>query len=326
MNVPTDTVGLLSAMSTQMADAIERVGKSLVMVNGRKRQSASGVVYAPNTILTADHVLEREEDLTIETSDQRKLPAKFVGRDSATDLAVLDVPDLGLDPATTTDEARVGQLVLAVGRPTSDGPMASLGIVSAVGGPVRTQRGAMLEQYIRTDATPYPGFSGGPLTSTDGTVLGIVTTGLAGGVALAVPSPIAWRIAETLTQHGTVKRGFLGLSCQPVPLPDQYRQGREQEQGLLVVRVEDGSPAEKGGVLLGDVIITLDGNTLNDTDDLQALLTGNRVGQAVPVEVVRGGTPQTLEVTIGEREQGSLYGEQPTERRRRGRGRRRFQH
>ena len=301
MNVPTDNVGVLSAMSTQMADAVERVGQSLVMVNGRQRQSASGVVYAPNTILTADHVLEREEDLTIETPDQRKLPAKFVGRDSATDLAVLEVPDLGLDPATTTDEARVGQLVLAVGRPTSDGPMASLGIVSAVGGPVRTQRGAMLEQYIRTDATPYPGFSGGPLTSTDGTVLGIVTTGLVGGVALAIPSPIAWRIAETLTQHGTVKRGFLGLSCQPVPLPDQYRQGREQERGLLVVRVEDGSPSEKGGVLLGDVIITLDGNTLNDTDDLQALLTGNRVGQAVPMEVVRGGTPQTLQVTIGQR-------------------------
>ncbi|NOK62799.1 MAG: PDZ domain-containing protein [Chloroflexi bacterium AL-W] len=297
----TNDLSVLSAMSTQMADAVERVGQSLVMVNGRQRQSASGVVYAPNTILTADHVLEREEDLTIETPDQRKLPARFAGRDSATDLAILDVPDLGLDPATTTDVARVGQFVLAVGRPTSDGPMASLGIVSAVGGPVRTQRGAMLEQYIRTDATPYPGFSGGPLTSTDGTVLGIVTTGLVGGVALAVPSPIAWRIAETLTQHGTVKRGFLGLSCQPVPLPDQYRQGREQERGLLVVRVEDDSPAEKGGLLLGDVIITLDGNNLSDTDDLQALLTGNRVGQAVPVEVVRGGTPQTLQVTIGQR-------------------------
>src|SRR5579884_3861313 len=155
---------LLRAFSSQMADAVERVSPSIVLVNGRQRQPGSGVVYAPDLVLTADHVLEREDDLSIQTHDKRTLPAQFVGRDLATDLAVLRVTDLGIAKASfAVETARVGQLVMAVGRSASEGTMASVGIVSAVGGPLRTGRGATLERFIRTDATPYPGFSGGPL-------------------------------------------------------------------------------------------------------------------------------------------------------------------
>ncbi len=204
---------LLRTLSNQMADAVERVGSALVLVNGRPRQPASGVIYAKDLVLTADHVLEREEDLTIATSDKRTLPAQFVGRDLATDLAVLRVADLGLDATVTASEpARVGQLVMAVGRSSSEGPMASVGIVSAIGGPLRTGRGVTLERYIRTDATPYPGFSGGPLIDAQGTILGITTTGLVSGVALAIPAAIAWNIAETLAQQGYIKRGYLGTA------------------------------------------------------------------------------------------------------------------
>jgi S1-C subfamily serine protease len=297
----TDT-DVLRAFSNQMADAVERASSTLVLVNGRPRQPGSGVVYAQNLILTADHVLEREEDLTVLTHDKRTLPAQFVGRDLATDLAVLRVVDLGLEVAKAASEpARVGQLVLAVGRSSSEGPMASVGIVSAIGGPLRSGRGVTLERYIRTDATPYPGFSGGPLIDTQGAVLGITTTGLANGVALAIPANIAWSIADTLAQQGYIKRGYLGISSQQVQLPPNQRAKESQERGLLIVRVDDDSPAQKGGLLLGDILVALDGQSVSETEDLQALLTSNRVGKAISVEVIRGGTLQTLTVTVGQR-------------------------
>ncbi|MDQ4077257.1 MAG: S1C family serine protease [Chloroflexota bacterium] len=292
---------VLGQLSDAMADAVERVGVSVVQVNGRQRQAASGVVFAEDLIVTADHVLEREEDLTIQTHDQRTLEAQFVGRDMSRDLAVLRVDGLGLEAATAATDARVGQLALAVGRPYSDGPMASLGIVSVIAGPLRTGRGAMLERYIRTDAIPYPGFSGGPLTRAGGEVLGILTTGLARGVTLAIPSSIAWDIAHAIATHGRIKRGYLGISSQPVRLPDTVRVEREQKSGLLIVHVEEGSPAARSGLLLGDVLLSLDGEPISDTSDLQVLLTGDRVGATVPTEVLRGGAVQMLQVEIGEK-------------------------
>ncbi len=298
----TNETDLLSSISSQMADAVERVSAALVLVNGRQRQAASGLVFAPDHVLTADHVLEREEDLSILTHDGRAMAAQFGGRDPATDLALLRVPGLGLEPAALSSPVpRVGQFVLAVGRPGAGGLMASLGIVSAVGGPLRTRGGAMLDQYIQTDATPYPGFSGGPLIDAQGAVLGVTTTGLVGGVALAVPAAIAWRVAETIARQGYVRRGYLGISSQPVQIPQGQRAGRAQEGGLLVVHVEPNSPASQGGLMVGDILVGLDGRAIADTDELQALLTGERVGAAVPVEVIRGGAVQVVQVTIGQR-------------------------
>lgn len=300
----TQNTNLLRTLSDQLADAVERASASLVLVNGRQRQSASGVVYASDLVLTADHVLEREEDLTIQTPDKRTLPAQFVGRDLSTDLAVLRVANLGLDPlAVASEQARVGQLVLAVGRTAAEGPMASVGIVSTVNGPLRTGRGSVLERYIRTDATPYPGFSGGPLVDAQGNTLGILTTGLVNGVALAIPVAIAKNIADTLAKQGYVKRGYLGISSQLIQLPASQRAGRTQEQGLLLVKVDDDSPAQKGGLLLGDILLSLDGQVINDSEELQVLLTGDRVGKTIPIEIIRGGAVQTLQITVGQRSQ-----------------------
>jgi S1-C subfamily serine protease len=302
MTDTTNEPDVLSALSNQMADAVERVRPALVLVNGRQRQPASGLVFAPEHILTADHVIDREEDLTIETDDGRTLPAQLAGRDPVSDLALLKVAGLALDPAAPTNEpARVGQIVLAVGRPSSNGPMASLGIVSAVGGPLRTSRGAVLEQFIQVDATPYPGFSGGPLIDPTGAVIGVLTTGLVNGVPLVVPAAAAWRTAETLAEQGHIKRGYLGISSQPVELPAAQRGARAQESGLLIVRVEPDSPAARGGLLLGDILVSIDGKPVADTDDLQAHLAGDRVGATVAIEVIRGGAPQTLSLTIGQR-------------------------
>jgi len=282
----------LTDLSNQLADAVE-AAKALVTVKGRARQSASGVAYAPGLVLTANHVLERDEDLSIVEPGGTSMPAQLVGRDPATDLAVLRVAGLEPQPAAVASAAaRTGQLVLAIGQP---GPMASLGIVSFVGGPLRTGRGLTLEQFIRTDATPYPGFSGGPLIDASGAVLGITTTAF-GGAALAIPQALAWRVAAALTEHGTPKRGYIGISSQPVRLPA----GSKQESGLLVVNVEDDSPASKA-LMLGDILISLDGQPADDTDDLLRLLSGERVGKAVKVAVIRGGKPETVELTVGQR-------------------------
>lgn len=302
MEQTTPETNLLRTLSNQMADAVERVSPTLVLVNGRQGRPGSGIVYAQDLVLTADHVLEREEDLTIVTHDGRTLPAQFAGRDLATDLAVLRVANLGINPAVaSTEQARVGQLVLAVGRSANDGPMASVGIVSAVGGPLRIAQGTTLERYIRTDAIPYPGFSGGPLIDTQGAVLGITTTGLLNSATLAIPTTIAWGIAETLAKQGFIKRGYLGISSQLVQLPEAQRAGRSEEHGLLIVQVDEDSPAQKGGLLLGDILIAIDSHPLKDAEDLRSLLSGDRVGKTIPVEVIRGGKLQTLQVTVGQR-------------------------
>ena len=299
----TSDASALSMFSEGMADAVEKIGPSVVQVNGRRRRAASGVIYATDKVLTASHVLEREEDLSVVTHDGRTLEARFVGRDPSTDLAVLDVAELGeavAEPAA--GGVRVGQISLAVARPGREGLRASFGIVSAVGGPLRTRRGVRLDRHIHTDATPYPGFSGGPLIDAEGAVLGITALGLARGVALAVPSEVAWRVAGALSERGSVKRGYLGILSQPVHLPSVQRVGLgDQRGGLLVVGVEDGSPAGRGGMLLGDILVSLDATPVADTDELQALLAGDRVGCEVPVGVVRGGELQTLRVTVGER-------------------------
>ena len=285
-----------------MANAVERSAPALVLVNGRERQPGSGLVYASDLLITASHVLEREDNLTIQTADGRTLPAQLVGRDPATDLAVLRVANLGITPATpAAREARVGQLVIALGRSANDGPMASSGIISAVGGPLRVGNNAPIERYIRTDATPYPGFSGGPLIDLDGSVLGVLTTGLVNGLPLAIPTASALNIAETLTKQGRIRRGYLGISSQLVDLPPTQRAGRTQEHGLLILKVDEQSPAQKGGILLGDILVGIAGQAINDAEDLQLALTGERVDKTIPVEVIRGSALQTLQVTIAER-------------------------
>jgi S1-C subfamily serine protease len=159
----------------------------------------------------------------------------------------------------------------------------------------------MVERYIRTDAMPYPGFSGGALIDTQGAVLGITTTGLVNSATLAIPATIAWGIAEALAKQGFIKRGYLGISSQLVQLPQAQRAGRSQEHGLLIVQVDEKSPAQKGGLLLGDILVAIDGRLLKDTEDLRSSLTGDRVGKTIPIEVIRGGTLQTLQVTVGQR-------------------------
>lgn len=295
---------LLFALSESMANAVEKASAATVLVDGRRRMPASGIAFAADLILTADHVIEREEDIPVVFPDGSQLAARLAGRDPGSDLAVLRLSSAAAAVAEAApQEARIGQLVLSLGRPSREGIQASLGVISAVGGPVRTGRGGLLERYLRTDAIPYPGFSGGPLVDTAGRVVGLNTSGLARGASLAIPASLAWQIAASLAEHGSVRRGYLGVRSQPVVIPaaQQKALGRQQASGLLLVGIEEDSPAEAGGLMVGDILTGIAGQPVTDPDELLACLTGELVERPTPVEVLRGGQLNLITVTIGER-------------------------
>jgi S1-C subfamily serine protease len=293
----------LTDFSNGLTAAVETAGASTLTVDARKRYPASGVAYAEDLVLTADHVITREDNLRVLLPDGKSLEATLAGRDPGSDLAVLRLAEKVLTTAKTSEDVKVGQLVLALGRPNSEGMQASWGIVTSIHGPTRTFRGGMLDEYIRTETTPYPGFSGGPLANSDGEVLGLNTSGLTRGSSLTIPVKVAWQVAEALATHGSVKRGYLGVRTQPVEISESARQAlqREQGHGLLVLWLEEGGPAEKGGLLVGDTLVAVSGQAVGDPDDLFSALSSETVGKAVAVEVLRGGRPETVSVTVGER-------------------------
>ncbi len=295
---------VLVELSDALADAAEKAGKATVLVNARRRMPASGIAYASDLILTADHVVEREEGIKVILADGAEVSARVAGRDAGSDLAVLKLErSTNTVAEATKSPARLGQIALALGRPSPDGIEASLGTVSAIGGPIRTGRGGMLERYLRTDSISYPGFSGGPLVAADGTILGLNTSGLANGAAVTVPADIAWSIAGTLVQHGRIKRGYLGIRSQTVEIPEASQKAlqREQATGLLIVGVEKGSPAAKGGLIVGDILVGVAGEPILHHDELFTRLNGDVVGKSTPIDLIRGGQPQTLNVVIGEK-------------------------
>jgi len=289
--------------SNGLTSAVEKGGASTILVDARKRYPASGIAYAEDLVLTADHVVTREEDIKVTLPDGKSISATLAGRDPGSDLALLRLAEKALSPAKTSDGVKVGQLVLALGRPSSAGMQASWGIVTAISGPARTFRGGLLDEYVQTETTPYPGFSGGPLVNTEGEVLGLNTSGLTRGSALTIPVKGAWRIADALAKHGSVKRGYLGVRTQPVEIPEAGRKAlqREQAHGLLVLWLEEGGPAEKGGLLVGDILVAVSGQPVGDADDLFSALNSDTVGKSIAVEVLRGGRPETVSVTVGER-------------------------
>ena len=293
----------LTDFSNGLTAAVQTGGASTVTVDARKRYPASGIAFADDLVLTADHVVTREDNIKVLLPDGRSLAATLAGRDPGSDLAVLRLAEKALTPAKTSDEVKVGQLVLALGRPDEEGMQASWGIVTSISGPARTSRGGMLDEYIRSETTPYPGFSGGPLINTQGEVLGLNTSGLTRGSSLTIPVKVGWRVAEALATHGSVKRGYLGVRTQPVEIPEAARQAlqRGQEHGLLVLWLEEGGPAAKGGLLVGDIIVAVSGQPVGDPDDLFSALKSDTVGKAVAVEILRGGRPETIQVTVGER-------------------------
>jgi S1-C subfamily serine protease len=293
----------ISDFSNGLTSAVEKGGASTILVDARKRYPASGIAYSNDLILTADHVVTREENIKVMLPDGRSLDATIAGRDPGSDLALLRIAEKVLTPAKTSENVKVGQLVLALGRPNENGVQASWGIVTAINGPTRTHSGGLLDEFIQTETTPYPGFSGGPLINTEGEVLGLNTSGLTRGSSLTITVKEAWRIADALAKHGTVKRGYLGVRTQPVEIPEASRKAlkRDQASGLLVLWLEENGPAQSGGLFVGDTIIAIGGQPVGDPDDLFAALNNDSVGKSIAMQVLRGGKAEMINVTVGER-------------------------
>jgi S1-C subfamily serine protease len=295
---------LLVELSDAVADAAELAGKSTVLVDARRRFPASGIAFAKDLILTADHVVEREEDIKVILADGSEVTARLAGRDPGTDLAVLKLDSASATPAEVSKTvARVGQFVLAIGRPSKNGIESSFGTVNSIGGPARTARGGMLEKFIKTDVVSYPGFSGGPLVNGDGTIFGINTSGFGSGSAITIPADVAWKIAETLAKHGKIKHGYLGIRSHTVNIPadSQKLLKRVQETGLLLVGLEEDSPAGKAGLIVGDILVSIAGEPVEHHDELFTRLGGDVVGKTVSIEILRGGKVESVNVEIGER-------------------------
>jgi S1-C subfamily serine protease len=290
----------LLSLSNDLAGAVERAAPSIVAVNARRRLPSTGIHWRPGLVVTADHTVRAEEDITVTTADGRALGATLAGRDAGTDLAVLRVSDLHAPTAPLGDDGalRVGHMVLALGY----GPRASWGVISALGPRWRSWRGGEIDRLVRLDLVLYPGFSGGPLVDAAGRVVGLNTSGLARESRLAVPVATVSRVADELLRQGHVSRGYLGLGMQPVRLPEALRAqlGLVGESGLIVVTVQPDGPAARAGVLLGDVLVALDGAPVRDLEDVQARLGGEHVGSLVTALIVRAGGRAEVRITVGE--------------------------
>jgi S1-C subfamily serine protease len=294
---------LLVDISNGLADAAQTGGQSVVRVDARQRMPASGIAWSSDLVVTAHHVVEYDDGISIGLPDGSQANAALVGRDPSTDLALLRVGGGGLTPPTWLEDGdlRVGQLVLALGRPGRT-VQATLGVVSALGEGWRTGAGGQINRYLQTDVVMYAGFSGGPLVDAVGRVAGLNSSALARGVSVSLPTATVRRVVETLLAHGKVRRGYLGVSTQRIRLPGQVAEQVGQETGLLVNQVVEGSPAERAGLFLGDTIVAVAGEPVRHHDDLLAKLSGDRVGAAVPFRILRGGQVIEISIVIGERE------------------------
>jgi len=281
----------LQGLSNDLAAAVERAGRAVFSVAGRARLGSTGVHWRPGLVVTADHTVHVDEEVTITGPDGRALTARVAGRDPTIDVAVLKVDAPGVQVADVADSSavRVGHIVLALGA----GPRASWGVVSSLG------EGRMLH----LDLTLYPGFSGGPLVDAQGRVVGINTSGASRHWQLAIPAAAVNSVVDELQRRGRIPRAYLGVSTQPVRLPEPVRQrlNLDQQTAVIVVEVQSGSPAAAAGLTIGDVIVSLGAARITDPTDLKSALRPDRVGENITASVLRGGEPKDLQVTVGER-------------------------
>lgn len=295
---------LLESLSDDLAASVDRATQFVVAIHARRRIPSSGVIWRPDVVVAANHTVQKDEAIDVRLADGRTVAANVTGRDPSTDLCLLRLDGEHAPASIDSAPLRVGQLMLSVGRPGAEAT-ASLGVVSAVGPAWRTARGGRIDQFVRLDMSVYDGFSGSPLVTAAGRVAGLCTSGLTRGGAIAIPSATVERVIGSLQANGgALRRGFLGISTHVVPLPDAIRQrvepigGRVPAVGLMVVSVQPGTPADRAGVLLGDVLVGLGGQAMEDPRDVFAVLGPESVGRELAGTLVRAGQPITLQLLV----------------------------
>ncbi len=297
--VSTSLVGL----SGELAGLVEANAASVVRIEGRRRSSSSGVVWSADGLIVASHhAVDAEEQVPVSLHDGRSVSATVVGRDSGSDLALLRADASGLTPPRWAESGtrKPGELVLALSRPGRS-TRARLGVVSAVAAEWRSPSGARFESYLETDVGLHPGFSGGLLLAADGAALGVNTAGLLRGASVAVPAAVVKRVAEALLAHGSIRRGYLGIGTQTVALTPDLRSSTGQGAALIVLSVQPDSPAARGGLRLGDVLLRAGQDTLTHPGALVPSLDADKVGGELRLRVLRAGEERELVVVVGER-------------------------
>ncbi|MFL6279888.1 MAG: S1C family serine protease [Vicinamibacterales bacterium] len=294
------TTSSLQSLSNDLADLSATNGGAIVQVLGARRP-ASGVIHGTDTILTTGHAVGREDGVRVRIGDADPIAAEMVGWDAATGIAVLRT-GTGVNvapPSMSAAEPKVGQIVIALARSWTNALTASAGVVAVVGGPLRTGRRREIPRVIRVTAPMHEGFAGGGVFDASGQLTGIATAAVIRGFGVAIPASIAAASArQILTTGGS--RGFIGIAVQPVQVPEGQKTD-ERERALLVVGVTPGSPADAAGIIVGDILLEFAGTRIESTDDLLDRLTGDRVGQKVPVKTLHGGTARDVEVLIASR-------------------------
>lgn len=309
--------GVLRAFSNEAAEAIEKAAKSVVAVNARRRIPSSGVLWKQGIIVTADHTIGRDEDIQIVLPGGASAEATLAGRDATTDLAILKLntsesgvsglvlPEVvGGDPKSGDSAAlKPGHWLLFVGRTYEGGTRGGGAMVSVAAGQWKTWRGGVLDQTIRVDRNLHPNFSGGPAIDERGRVFGIATSGLSRIGAMVIPASTVERVVTELATKGHIGRGYLGVGMQTVRLPQALRESLKlsSETALMIMSVEPGGPAEKAGIVMGDVLVAMEGHAVSDTDDLQQHLSGANIGKTLRATLVRAGVLKEVQVTIAER-------------------------
>jgi|SRR5579872_199306 len=299
------TLSALVSLSDDVAAAVAKASDAVVAVDARRRATSSGVHWREGIVVTADHTVKRDADIELTLPDGRSVTAELVGRDPGVDLTVLRFDGSGLRTAdfAPPEDLAVGRIAVAIARSDDDGVAATMGVISALGGPWRTWQGGRVERLIRPDLTLYSGFSGGPLVDAVGRVIGINTSGLSRQTALTLPAATVDRTVQALLTRGGTARGYLGVGMQQVRIPDDVREALkiENEEAVIILSVEPGGPASQAGLLLGDVLIALDGSSVADVRDVLAYLSDNAAGRKARASIIRAGRVVEVDIVIGER-------------------------
>jgi S1-C subfamily serine protease len=297
---------VLSSFSKELSNLVQRISPSVVAVHARRHFPSSGVHWGQDLAVTADHTIAREEDIRVTLPDGKNVTASLLGRDSGTDLAVLKVTGLGAAPALNTEEKPVlGEFALLVGRSPDSGANASLGIIGAASGPWRTWRGGRLDHYIRLDATLYPNSSGGVVINSRGSILGIATSALSRVAGLAISVSDITRVTNQLLDKGYVPQAYLGVGVYPIAVPENVKSklSLQNATGILILNVENGGPAERAGVFLGDLLISLDSTPIEKIEDLQTFCASGVIGKSVNARFIRAGALIDKSIVAAERPQ-----------------------
>jgi S1-C subfamily serine protease len=294
-------------LSDNLADIAARVGRSVVAVHGRHRLPSSGVIWRQGVVVTAAHTIRREDAIEVTLADGRTVAAVLAGVDPGSDVGVLKLDGVDLDPIETGDarSLKPGHLALAVARVDDSGISADFGVIGGTGGAWRTWRGGQLDAYVRLDGGLRPGFSGAALADMRGQVVGICTSALMRGAGIVIPAMTVERVTDELLAKGRVSRGYLGVGTQQVSLLDAWveKMNLPFSSGLLINSLAPGGPAQQAGVLIGDILIELDGKPCRDMGDVSAALGAASIGQPLQMAVIRGGERHACPVTVGERSQ-----------------------